>query len=415
MRALLLVLVACTSTRQLADLSDPRLHRPEHSAGFVVKTTERWHERVDPNTTIRFRDVHGRWTDAFAGRDLFVDREGAWVERVVFPADVADAVRIVGLDEEAAARIADDRPIGASVERDGDAWVLSAPRHTLKRWLPKIGAQGTWTFSSHGGPFQDPVRGATLEYFLHEGRTMRVGWRWNDIRAARVENISGGKTLAAVVGTGAASAAAAALVGPFLLLGGALPMGGAGHGGGGGSSLGNIPGPTGGSHDTTPVDWAPDMAPTTSIDAAPLFTTGARVRSLVRPIAALDASSSLHRDLLGSGVSVRVRFADIFEIGGGARATLARSMTGYTRQTTGMFQVGLHLPLDAGYRYAVPIGFEAGGGGDVAYDLRVPWGLRYSSERWFATLSPATPQYAHLRDQPRRWSLTSGVELGATF
>jgi len=112
---------------------------------------------------------------------------------------------------------------------------------------------------------------------------------------------------------------------------------------------------------------------------------------------------------------VRLRFGEIFEIGGGARATLARTMTGTSRQTTGMFQVGLHLPLDAGYRYAIPVGFEVGGGGDVAYDLRMPWGVRYSSDRWFATLSPATPQYAHIRDQPRRWSITSGVELGATF
>ena len=64
----------------------------------------------------------------------------------------------------------------------------------------------------------------------------------------------------------------------------------------------------------------------------------------------------------------------------------------------------------------MPLGFEAGGGGHVALDLRFPWGLRYTASRWFATVSPATPSYLRLHDEPHgRWSLALGGELGATF
>ena len=90
---------------------------------------------------------------------------------------------------------------------------------------------------------------------------------------------------------------------------------------------------------------------------------------------------------------------------------------GWSRSTTGVFQMGLHLPLDAGLRIAIPLGFEAGRGGEIASDLRFPWGVRYTSAsgRWFATLTPATPAYLHVRDEPGRWSLMTGTELGATF
>jgi hypothetical protein len=108
----------------------------------------------------------------------------------------------------------------------------------------------------------------------------------------------------------------------------------------------------------------------------------------------------------------------VFEIGGGVRSDETRdAMMGWHRATTGDFQVGVHLPLDAAQRIAVPLGFEVGGGGDIARDLRFPWGLRYTSAsgRWFATATPATPSFLHVHGEPSRWSLVSGGEVGVTF
>jgi hypothetical protein len=87
----------------------------------------------------------------------------------------------------------------------------------------------------------------------------------------------------------------------------------------------------------------------------------------------------------------------------------------HVRSSTGAFVLGFHLPMDAGMRIALPLGFEVGGGGDIALDLRFPWGVRYNARHWFATVTPATPQYLHVHDARARWSLASGAEVGVTF
>lgn len=435
MRALwLLLTVGCTSIRPLADLADPRLRTPDHAGGFVVH-----HERLDPNTVFRFGDAHGRWSRGIAGHQLRVDRDGAWTDTFVHPWDAADAVRIAGMPEIAAESIERVRPVGALLERDGEAYVLSGPRPTLERWLRELelavarlepeetvsiddprhpgttrlldnddaklyqlrererGATlGTWSFSAKGGPWQGEISGIELVDFVDLGRRVRVGWKWADIAHANVENINGGKTL---VGLVLVSAAAVSFAGLGAIANGA------------GLPAPHAPAiPAGGGAAVDP-SWKPDLAPATSASAPHLFTTGARVRAIIRPIVTLDAATTLHRDLTSSGVSARIRFMDIFEIGGGARETIANGH----RQITGMFQTGLHVPLDAAFHYAVPLGVEVGGGGDVAIEVRVPWGVRFQTGRWLATLLPASPQYLHVDGQPRRWSLASGVELGATF
>ncbi len=88
------------------------------------------------------------------------------------------------------------------------------------------------------------------------------------------------------------------------------------------------------------------------------------------------------------------------------RVAQTRGMASWSRSTHGVFHVGLHLPLDAGFRVALPIGFEIGDAAHdanqlskhVSLDMRFPWGARYTSEsgRWFGTLSPATPSYLRL-------------------
>src|SRR5438477_11492767 len=50
---------ACTSTRQLRNVADPRLRAGGHHEGFVVRTTTPWRERIDPSTAIRFGNAQG--------------------------------------------------------------------------------------------------------------------------------------------------------------------------------------------------------------------------------------------------------------------------------------------------------------------------------------------------------------------
>ncbi len=70
MRALcLLVLVACTSTRQLASPADPHLRAPIRGDGIVVRTDTRWKERIDPNTRLWLRNTDGTWSAQLEARD----------------------------------------------------------------------------------------------------------------------------------------------------------------------------------------------------------------------------------------------------------------------------------------------------------------------------------------------------------
>jgi hypothetical protein len=420
MRSLLpLLLLGCSTTRTLGDLADPQLRMPNHATGFVLGR-----ERIDPNTVFRFGDASGQWSEGVAGGNLEIDGSGVWTDERVFPWTAADAVRIEGMPDAAAARIEKAKPAGALLERDGEAYVLSAPRPVLQRWLLELelavarlqpedvitipgthvilqeddaklyqlreidrGASlGTWSLSSHGEPWQAAIHGVPLFDFLAKGRKLRIGWKWSEVARVQVDNVDGPKSVAAFV---LASASIVSFVGiaPMLEHWPFWP-------------------------DKHATSWNADLAPAASASAAPLFTTGARVRSIVRPVVTLDGAASIRGDqYYASGVTARVRFFDLFEIGGGAREAVD---TGH-RQTLGVFQAGFHARIDAEGHYAVPLGVDVGHGGDVIVDLRVPWGLRFSTGRWLATVLPASPQYIHLTGAPRRWTLASGVELGATF
>jgi hypothetical protein len=428
-----LVAAACTSSRQLANPGDLRLRTGEHAQGYVVATTEPWKERIDPNTELRFGNAAGAWGDPINATDLHVDDVGAWFDRVLTLSQVADEIEIEDVAEEVGDAIARAAPREGQLERVGAGWHLRATGATLRRWLSDLeiavarqhhvtvvdvacyrqvgpcrhpvegdatdiyhlqvdlaGAPlGTWRIHVVTAGWMAPVRGLRLLALLDgPGETYRTGWTWDQIARIEVRNLSGAKTLAVI---------------PLIIL--ASPL------------LAMVHGSP--SEPATPAGtWAAVVAPPASAAAAPLFTTGARVRAIARLTASLDAGAAIAGDVVSTGAVARVRLADMFELGGGVRVIDSRGAMGWSRSTTGVFQVGLHAPLDAGYRFAIPIGLELGGGGGIGHDLRLPWGLRYTapSGHWFATISPATPQ--HLRRDDRltgRWSLLAGVELGASF
>lgn len=451
MRWMLVLLVACSSTRQLTGTG--ALQIAGHREGWVVPTTGRWHERIDPLTSLQFQRADGTWSEAVHGFELNVDRDGAWIDQQQPLGYLAEQVSIDEVSSDVGEIIVETRPKSATLDIDQpDAthltvrYRLAAPRADLDTWLAAIvlgvarldpidniamfkrmpltgdvaklyqlrevneaAALGHWRlFARSRGWFAD-FRGKALAAATERGFGARVGWAWAEVQIVEVTNLSGSKTLGAIIGISALAVALA----PMAVIMRSMPFGGGGGGGsgGGGSAIGNVPGPSGDGSDFHKATWDPAVSPQSGLSAAPLFSTGAQVRSWVQPILAFDSTLAYRADLLSTGMTARIRIAEVWEIGGGVRESLSHG----TRSTTGVFTTGLHLPLDAGMRFAIPVGFEVASGGEIKIDLRVPIGLRYSTDHWFVTASPATPEYLHAAGSPRRWSLASTLELGYAF
>lgn len=466
MRALcLLFLLGCTSTRQLASPADLRLRAPIAGEGIVVTTKTRWKERIDPNTRLRLRNTDGTWSDRIDGRALHVDQRGLWIAGGVLQlARYTDEVELVGVTPEVLAVIERTRPPAGELRQDGDAWRMLGGTGPLRSWLGALEAALTPSGNArrvvdmcidrvacsslagaddqvrafyeavdvrlasiriHTAPqgWRAPLYNWRLIDALRIGVTSKIGWPWERVAAIEVENVSGGKTLAAIIGTMAV--AVAVLPVALMVRGGPLAQGRTPSSGGQGARLagdtldvlaragnaGNAGLPARGA-------WEPELATAESLGAKPMFSTGAQVRSILRPTLALDTGAAKTGDLVGTGVIAKLRLMDVFEIGGGVRLIGTRDERGWRTSVTHVFAMGTHLPLDAGHRFALPIGFEASGGGAVAHDVRVPWGFRYTPHggRWFGTLQPATPAWMRTTSEKTgRWTLNGSVELGVTF
>ncbi len=458
MRALwLIVLFGCTSTRQLANPTEPRLRAPI-AERIVVTTTTPWKETIDPNTRLRLRSADGTWSNQLAGRDLHVDQRGVWVDGGVTIAQYADEIELADASPELLAVIAQTRPPGGELVPDGDRWRMRGAAAHLWAWLVALESATTPTAaerrmyalcldrlacrSADAGAFdriyahyaafdapvamirihtpqqgwRDPLHDTRLIDGLRVSVRSKVGWPWERIAGIEVENLSGGKTLGAILGT--AAAAIVVLPVAFVLRG----VDSAEHRGGGsklsfgGDSLAAIA-----RADQTSAargDWTPELASTASTRAPRMFSTGTSLRAIVRPSLAIDLGAASSGDAAGTGLIAKLRFMDAFEIGGGVRFVGIRDELGWHRSVTHVFAMGTHLALDAGHRFALPIGFEASGGQAVAHDLRFPWGFRYTPDggRWFGTLQPATPTWMRtIREANGHWSLHTSVELGVTF
>ncbi|MBA3464667.1 MAG: hypothetical protein H0T46_32340 [Deltaproteobacteria bacterium] len=432
MRALCLVLlVACSSTRQLAAPGDARLRTGGHRAGFVVDTTTPWNERIDPNTKVRLRNADGAWSTVLDGRDLHVDGRGVWIDSGSIPAlRWADQIEIAGAPPELMDAIEAARPAAGELRADGDAWIMGGPPGVLRPWIAALAPTeldsrlASFRIHTPQQGWRRPLYSSRFVDGLRMSFDSKVGWRWDDVAQIRVQNLSGGKTLAAIIGT---SALAIVVVPIALAYGGLKSVGN--HGGaptrpleldGQGAELAARIVDEAFDPDRVTVrgSWAPQLAATESVDARPLFSTGANVRSVIRPTIELEAGAASAGDLAGTGLLARIRLGDVFEIGGGVRQVMSRDETGWKRSTTHVFQAGLHLPLDAGYRFAIPLGFEASGGGAIAHDLRIPWGLRYTSKtgRYFVTAMPATPGWMRTTSQRTgRWSWNASAAFGVSF
>ncbi len=459
MRAFCLCLVlssltACQVTRTVAGQVSPQLRTAGHSQGFAVSTTSIWRQRMDPAATVRFRASDGRWGDWLSAFDLRVDEHGAWVKRTVSNGELADEIRITGLAEDLSDTIEKTRPLVATVTRDGGTWILTGPRSEMVTWAHALelaiahrvrGEQpcatidvctrsqqdssalyhlrvtrrgdplGTWQLVSKEQGRSAPVTGHRIDKLLNDQHETLVGYDWNAITDVQIKNVSGPRTLAAVLGT---SAVAVVFLPVALVLRAGSTSSGSGSSGSSGASGAGRPLSGGGELGLTRTkgEWEPRLASHASLDARPLFTTGARVRSIIRVTAAVDATAATNADFFASGVIARVRIMEMLEIGGGVRQSFTHIDSTTRRSTSAVFQLGLHLPLDASGHVAFAFGVENGSGGAIARDVRLPWGPRFQSGRWLVSLQPATPSYLRMNNVDKgRWSFNIGGEVGLSF
>jgi hypothetical protein len=431
--------------------------------GLVVDTTTVWRSRIDPMSKVRLFNKQHEPTDWLAANELFAGRGWLYAPATVEVVPYTHQVTMRGLDRATLDDLAATRPkLGTSltIEEDGAA-VVQARGEILDTWLadfidtvslrhvPRekhacIGRPGgliecfyihtphmarvymrlalacapfgTWTFAldRHG----ELVAGGTQIFDrLENGLDTRKGWRWSDVAYAEVEDISGSKTLGAIIGTLALSAALAVVRG-----GGRV----AARGGVPGARFGEVRAPNINIGSTTtyaPGTWRPELADDEGRAAPMLFGERARRRSIARLVLQTD----LAVDAFGATQSFETATASVrlgqlvdFGIGGGHLAV--RDGSKFWHGGLLFFRFGAHLPIDAPHRYAIPLSMDIGGGGGEP--LGVMWRLRTGLQRRIgdnafvgAAITPTFLNWKHggPTENAKRWSLAAGLEAGWTY
>ncbi|MDQ3295463.1 MAG: hypothetical protein M3619_02615, partial [Myxococcota bacterium] len=465
---------ACTSTRLASRADVGPITTRKIGDAHVVETTSPWRSRLDPSSMIRLHRGDGAKSSWLAARDLHVAKDGIYVPAVVDVLDHTVRIQIRGLDQEALGKLSSTRPaLGAALEVDSEGTAIASARgKILRTWIwdfvDAVGLHhlpadhevctirrcvrselqkaayahlrheldgrplGTWTLElTHDGSIS--VAGALLFDRLEPGMGARHGWRWSDVAYVEIEDFSGAKTLGAIVGVTALSIALAPVA--LVVRGGPAVLGRrASSGGGGGGILGSGPGGIGngrarlfsgrGDWPRATGSWKPMLADPAGMAAPALFSARARRRATVQVVAtaeaAIDPYGAAH--VLDGGVAT-VRFAPYFELGMGGAHLAARTADGWWHGGLAFVRMGAHLPIDAAHRYAVPLTIDAGGGGgeQLGFYGRLRWGLqRKLGDRAFVGVMPLSPtmlNWKHGGPGPaaKRWSVTSGVELGLAF
>ncbi len=245
-----------------------------------------------------------------------------------------------------------------------------------------------------------------------------AGYAWSDVTRVEVKGFDGLKTTGAILGT----TAAIATVVPLVLLASGMRRVPRGDGprtrsypeakaaavvAGVALEAALEPGPT----DETPY-WPASVRPDSV--APPLFTRGARARSVISLGAVADASAGVDGDFVATGSVARLRLGDFVELGAGARLAHGKGEDGTWRSSWWyVVQGGLHAPVTA--RFSLPVGLDVAWGGERALSNQItaPLGLRYTSPsgRWSGTVAPFSPSWVK-RDGNWRLGCQAGFGIG---
>ena len=426
-----LSLCHCMSKRQVSVESIQAMGAKQKDAVVVRSVDSVFKTRIDPLATLRVVLKDGGKSKGFAAWSARVSDEGLFARERVSLNEVtrASVTELSITDREALESVLPD---GATLEVDRDVVTLETAEG-LHPWLSEFisvlrtrcagpscsiarhglfAVSGTWSFT-----VRDQERRIGFREAYDFGIDTFAGWRWSEIESVEVEFVSGPKTLAGVVGTAALAVALAPLA--FVGGGGVPGMGkGSGHGSGHGSSgssggatlrivSGGVSGGGGGSRKAeTGVD--PHLGARASQPES-LFSTKAKVKSVVRGVAALDvsATSSGRLDRQATGIALSVRLADMIELGGGVRDGRNHPVSGFFRATT-------IYPLDARHRFAITLGGEIGGS-RKGKTGRLSSGFRFSGDHWFAEVISVSASFVDSDGRASGWRTALGSSIGVVF
>ena len=160
----------------------------------------------------------------------------------------------------------------------------------------------------------------------------------------------------------------------------------------------------------------------------PLFSVSAQRRSSFRFFGAASLGTDFREtNGLSDSLTLGIRFAELFELGGGFRHMLVdhtpegASKSQKDSSYLGFIRAGMHIDLDAGRYVAVPMSMDIGFGDPVRVQWRFNWGLRVRPADWlWIGIYPFSPTYTSYKDKSRlaaadKWSFPTSVELGFSF
>jgi hypothetical protein len=164
----------------------------------------------------------------------------------------------------------------------------------------------------------------------------------------------------------------------------------------------------------------------TRMPAVRLFDDGVRRRSWIQLWGNVAAGTELARfEGYTGSVAAGIRIRDVVELGGGFRNHLARprgdDAEGLDPGYVGFGRLGMHLWLDDGHRFALPIGVDAGAGSPVRLHLRANIGLRVFPTRSLSIgLFPFNPSFHYYTEDSvfasaMRWRFPTTLEVGFCF
>ena len=445
--------------------------RARRTRPAIVETVDGGSARIDPLTQVRFQRKSGAWTAPVYAFDLSVGPRGIFREGSV-ALTTADAAEVTGLDEDhrkllraAAARA------GTAIADRGDVVRLDGPSasRALVHFLAAVGharrgseaplvglcagprdpyptcdsgltldaatdvqlafaaspfrrfdtrVLGAWTFIASGQAAR-PVSGDDLYTLLGSPRFTVIddGIAWDDIQACEIESLSGGRTVLGLASLGVL----AVLLAPVAFAGGAIA--------GRGRSIEPVALPDPDVRSDPHAHGEPrdgeDLAGGREIPAGggaqPLFTGNAIRKEWIRFGGTFDFSfDTLGFQRISQTVVPTVHFfGDIVEIGGGVRIVKSKEANGLDSSTLGVFRLGFHGGIGARRRFAVPVVFELGEGGDVSFTTRLDYGVRYylgdGRNEIALTLFPLSPVWEARARHPSRWGVASGVGVLLAF
>jgi hypothetical protein len=450
---------ACTSTRTVPRSQLGVLATRDVGDGVVLQTTEIWRSRLDPASKLRLRDRAGRRSDWMRADQIYVTRGYIYTPGTVRLFDVATRIEIRGLEaRERDALIAARPGLGTALELDehGTATVQARGK-ILQTWIynfldavedmhapnddevqicppPPVRVTetqlpcqvrrgflareyhlrhdldarplGRWTIHLDRQPPID-VQNSAIYHRPYAGHETRYGWRLSDVADAEVKDLSGAKTLAAIIGTAALTLTvlpAAALLG--------------------GVEKAKSPLPPGGAVSTVRGDWTPTLADAAGLEAPALFGPSARRKAIVKLAATAEIAGDGFRGqhYLDGGIAT-LRISQMFDIGVGGLHLSVRGDRARWNGGLAYVRLGAHLPFDAAQRWSVPLSFDVGGGGgeDLGVFLRFRWGLSYRFwDHGSLGITPLTPTFLNWKHErpsvkTERWSVMSGAEIAFAF